>query len=638
MTKQSWIVWLKEKEPIDLIIGIVAVLMVLYHMIYTQYLIQGSIEHQDTHLVFALLLTYLAGFKKSKKAKPLFLALIALSLVTTIYIWIFTREIEFRVGFPNTLDIFIGMILMLLTIEACRQAWGNVFAGVICLFVAYDFVGHFLPGMFYHEPFSLREIVAFSNMSFTGMFGTALSTSANYIFLFIVFGAFFEVAGTADLFLEVGKILGRKFRSGPAQTAVISSAAVGMLMGQQSADVAVIGAFTIPLMKKQGYTPEQAGGIAAAGACGAQIMPPVMGAGGFLMATFLGVPYSKVIIMAIVPALLYYLSIALTVHFMAEREKFPFWREEVNKRIFWIKGPPFFLPLALLIYLLFKGYSPMFSIFWTIVSFFVVTNIRKETRMSLSQFIRGCIQGATVGASLGVACAGIGLIMITLTITGLGPNLSGAVVEWSGGILFFALLMSAFICGILTCASPTVAAYIIVAVVVSPAIVRMGISAFQSHMFVFYFAVLSGVTPPVAMASLVASRIGGSEFWKTSWEGLKVAMGAYIVAFLFVWSPTLMLLPEAVSLDIKILIVISTILGLAVSMAFLQGWFINNLNLMGRLSLLACAVGFLGFVITKGVALLIGGGILLAAILVWQTRRRRAEFSLKVDSSISGES
>ena len=608
---------------LQIIIQVIAVGMVFYHLIYTQYLLQGSIAHQDTHLGFALLLSFLAGLMKRKRAMLYFLTFIALSLAATIYIWVFIEELHYRAGFPNTVDTVVGALLILIVLVACRNAFGNIFAGVISVFIGYGFLGQFLPTMFYHEPYSVSEIVAYSVMSFTGMFGTALGTSANYIFLFVVFGAMLQETKVTDFFLELGKLIGAKLRSGPGQSAVVASALIGMCMGIQSANVAITGSFTIPLMKKKGYSPVEAGAIESAASSGGQIMPPIMGASAFLMAGFLGIPYTKVIIMAAIPALLYFLCVGISVHFIAERRSLPFSDETVNMRVLWTKGPAFFIPVGLLVYLLFSGNSPTFSIFWTIVCLLVVSSLRKETRLSPRRFISGCTRGAIVGGNLGVACAGIGIVMITMTTTGLGPKLAGLVSLWSGDILVVALFISAGIAIILGCGAPTVAAYIIVAVIVSPALVRMGVNVFEAHMFCFYFAILSGVTPPVAVAAMVGAELAGGDFWKTSIVALKIAMGGFVVAFLFMWSPTLLLLPEDVSLAVKVIIFASTLLGLSALLSCLHGWFIANLNLVGRLILLGSAFGFLGFVITKSPALLAGGTIIFVVHTAWQLWRKR---------------
>lgn len=528
-----------------MIIATVAMAMVLYHLISTQYVIQGPIPHQNTHLGFSLLLVFLGAMRGDRKHWPLILAFLLCSIVAIGYIQIFYMDIENRMDFPNTMDLVMGALLIVAVIEATRRALGIVLILVAFFFMAYALVGQYLPPPFESFPISVTQLIYELSTGFTGIYGVVLGVSANYIFLFVVLGGVLTVSGGPRFFKEIGLIVGRMLKGGPAMTAVVGSGLVGSVTGAPAANIAITGSFTIPLMKQAGYRPEQAGAIEAAASTGGQIMPPVMAAAAFLMAGITGIPYARIMLAAILPAILYYLSIALYVQFQAMKMDLrPMSETTVDLREILLSAPSFIIPLIVLVVLFVIGYSPMYVGFWGVVTSFVIGCIRKSTRPSLTQWLEGFTSGAVMGAAIGVSCAAIGIMVKVLTMTGMGIKLPAVIDAWSGGHLFPALIMVMIVSLILGCGVPTSPAYIMVAIVGAPVLLKMGLTMLQAHFFVFYFAVMSMLTPPVAPAAIVASKMAGTGFMKTAVEEVKPAIAGFLVPFMIIWCPILILEPR----------------------------------------------------------------------------------------------
>ena len=530
--------WFKEKllEPMIVVIG---VLMVLYHMVSSQYLFIGAYEHQAVHLIFVLLLTFLTSIQKSHHwfTTILNVVFILLGLVATLYVLFNMRHLEEVIGYPDPMDVVIGIILIFLSIEGTRQAWGLALPIVASFFVLYFFLGHLLPGPLGHRPFNFTYIISYLSIGLSGIFGTFLSISANQVFLFVVFGAVLGAFKVNDLFYELGKIAGRLLQGGPAHTAVISSSLVGMVSGAPVANVAITGAFTIPYMKRIGYTPEQAAAIEATASTGGQLMPPVMGAAAFLMATFLGQPYAVVMLAGILPAILFYLSVGAGVQFMAASMDIVSPTEKVNKKLIAMRFPIFLIPLAVMFLLLLMRYSPMLAGFWAIIAVICAGVVNPETRPGLKKLLMQMAQGATVGAKIGISLALVGIMAQSLITTGLGSKIAGLVQTISGGNILIALAITMVVSIILGCGVPPAAAYSLVAIVVIPSLVRMGVVPLSAHFFSFYFAIISAITPPVALAALAGSGIAGANYGRTGIKAFKLAISGFILPYLFVFNP-----------------------------------------------------------------------------------------------------
>lgn len=536
----------RGKRYVDLALLVLGIAMFAYHMTTTQYLFVGAYEHQSIHLAFMLVLIFVFGMKNCRSALGVAAqgALALASFAATAYVFLNIEHLELAIGFPEPIDMLVGIVLIAVVIEATRQSWGWTLPIVAVLFVAYFVFGHLIPGQLYHRPFSAEYIVSYLSVGLSGIYGMFLSISANQVFLFVVFGAMLGVIKVNDFFFEAGKAAGRVFQGGPGQTAVVSSALVGMVSGAAVANVAITGAFTIPFMKKVGYKPEWAGAIEATASTGGQLMPPVMGAAAFLMASFLGVAYAEVMLAGILPALLYFLTVMLGVQFLATRNGIFPPKERIDVALILRRAPLFVVPLGVLIAMLLMNYSPATAAFWTILLSIALAYLTRDTRPRFMELVRCLAGGAMVGAQIGISLAVVGLIAQTLITTGLGNKIAGLVEIISAGNLLIALIATAVVSIVLGCGVPTSAAYSLVAIVVVPALVKLGVEPISAHFFAFYFAVISALTPPVALAALAGSGIAGGNYFSTSISAFKLAIAGFIIPFLIVYNPVLVLQPR----------------------------------------------------------------------------------------------
>lgn len=609
------------RNKLDMAITIVAVAMGVYHLTYTQYLLQGAIEHQNTHLIFSLMLVFLTTLKRNKKYWGFILVLIILALVTTTYVRIFSTQLQLRAGSPTTADIIVGIVIVAVVLEASRQTFGPIIPSFICLGIIYVFIVPFLPSPFYHSPIPLGRIVSWLSIGLEGVYGRFIGVSANIIFLFMLFGGMLRATGVNDAILEVGKLAGRRLRSGPGQTAVVSSCLIGCVTGQAAANVALTGAFTIPLMKKVGYRPEQAGAIEAAASTGGQVMPPIMGAAVFLMSGIIGVPYVKLCGYALIPALFYFLSVGLAVQFLAMKQRISFPREQVDRKLILDKMPIFVVSLAFIVVLLVLHYPPMTAGFLGTVSVVGLSYLRKETRLSPARLIEGFRLGSIAGAQIGVVSSCLGMIASILSLTGVGYTLSNSIEAWSGGILVVALFIIMAVSILLGCGAPTLAAYALVAMVTAPMLTKIGVGLVAAHIFIFYFAVFSGVTPPVATGAVVASGIAGSSYLKTGLMACRLVFPSFLIPWLFIWNGALLGF-----FDDPILAVMSlgATLAMVVAVQALNfGHFLITLSLYEKVLLILSALSLIVFVVQKGYVFLAGGAILLFMVMMRQMKEKK---------------
>jgi TRAP transporter 4TM/12TM fusion protein len=605
---------------LDLATALVAVAMALYHLINVYYSVVGTIEHRMIHLGFALTLVFL-GALKAKRGRWFWWLLIAATLAVVTYLWLNLERLLFNIGFPTPPDVVVGFAVLFIVFTACYASFGFILPLMACLLLAYGFWGYLLGGPI----LSVNEIITTVDLTFGSydLWGSILVISANIIFLFILFGGMLAALGANDFFLELGKVVGRYSRSGPAMTAVISSALMGMTTGQATPNIAVTGAFTIPLMKRVGYRPEMAASVEAAASGGAQIMPPIMGAGAFVMADLLGVPYADIITSAAIPAVLYFVSVGFFVHFAALRNRVAPLTDQPDRAKLWASAPLFVVPVLVILLLLFWGYPEMFAAFWGIMSLLGLSLLRRRTRPPLAKVLNGCVKGAITGAKVAVACATLGPIIALVTKTGLGLLVGYSVEAWSGGSLFLALAMSMGCVIILGLEVPTVAAYLVAAMVAIPALIRLGVEPIQAHMFAFYFGAFSGLTPPVGMAAIVASRIAEARYVKTAFYSMGAAGAGFLVPYVFAYNGSLLLTPgtDLGQLAVAVLLVI---LGLGLFQVGLVGYFLERLKVWERLGSAACGLALLTVAATGTAWLLVPALALAAIILLGNYRKRRS--------------
>jgi TRAP transporter 4TM/12TM fusion protein len=611
---------------LDVVTVITGLTMVVYHLVYSQYLLQGPKEHRITHLGIGLFLVFLLSLRERGKYWPLKLALLLAALGSSVYLWVCYPRLEiYGMLEPNNVDIIVGVILVILCIEATRQSFGLVVPAVATLAIVYMFIGSYLPEGLFHamslKPDVIIEIltVGFAN---AGIFGPILGVSATYIFLFMVFASLVQTSGANEFFNQVGNLVGRKLRSSSAMAAIVTSGLVGSISGQSGPNVMITGSYTIPAMKKIGYTPEQAGAIEAAASTGGPIIPPIMGIAAFLMCGITGIPYSKIIGVAAIPALLYVFAGALYVEFQAAKMDITPHAIKVNYRELILRAPLFICPLLVIIVLFINNYTPMYVSFWACITIIAMSLIRKETRPSLKDLIDGLVKGASIGASIAVICAVLGLVVAVVSNTGLGVKLPAALGTIAGGNIFFLLILTGLASLILGIGMPASASYLLVAVVLAPVLVTRGIPLLAAHLFAFYLANFSYLTPPVALSAVFATRLAGGNFLKTAFESVKVGIGGFVLPFMIVWVGALtwdFSSPYLAIIGLTTCII--TFIGLQASIV---GYFAFNLNLIERLTLGLSPACFMVYLAASSIIWFVAGAGILVVMFLWTKRKKRA--------------
>jgi len=532
----------KFQRGTRLLLIITTVSMVAYHLFTVYGVVLGNFEHQNLHLAFLLAVIFLdrlvvAGTFLNKAVQ---IALIIGALGVTAYVGFNLTRLEEDIGFPEAIDVVVGVIAIGICIIATRQAWGWTLPIVAGVFIAYFFLGHYIPGPLSHREFNVDYVVSYLSIGLTGLYGNFLAISANQIFLFVVFGSLMGILKISDFLNELSKMVSGQMRGGPGLASVISSSMIGMVTGASVANVAITGAFTIPYMKKVGYKPALAGAIEATASTGGQLMPPVMGAAAFLMAFFIGVPYADIMIAGIVPAVLFYICVFFGVQAVSVVSDIQAPKERADKRIVLLGIPSFFIPVGTIAVLLMLHYSTSVAAFWAIVSCLVIAYIRKD-RPSFQELLTRVVEGAVVGAKIGVSLAIVGMISQSLITTGLGGKIAGLVELFSMGNVHLALVMTMVVAIILGCGVPPAAAYSLVAIVVAPTLVKMGIPIISAHFFCFYFAIISAVTPPVALGALAGAGIARAPYFATAFRAFVLSLSGFIIPYLIVYNPAILL-------------------------------------------------------------------------------------------------
>lgn len=450
-----------------------------------------------------------------------------------------------RASHANTTDYIFAVIAIIVLFEITRRTIG-IFIPLLSIFaIIYALYGNYFPIDFAHSGFSLNRLLYRFYMTTEGIFGSTLSIAATYIMLFILFGAFLGVSGASKLFNDLALAIAGQRRGGPAQVAVISSALTGSLNGSAVANVATTGSFTIPLMKNIGLTPRFAGGVEAAASTGGMIMPPIMGAAAFIMAGFLGVPYTTIVLAGIIPAVFYYIALIWAIDTEAKKkglkgvskENIPLVRKVLKER------GALLLPIIVVIVALLIGKTAIFAGFAGIISSIIASycTTDKTNRVTPKSFLEALIDGAKGSIQVALACASVGIVIATVGMTGVGSMLAYNVIDIAGGHLIVILIMVMVTCIVLSFGLPSTALYIVVAVTVAPSLVQAGVEPLAAHFFVFYFGAMSNVTPPVALAAYTGAGIAKADPVKTSWTALRLALPGFIIPFLLVYHPELLL-------------------------------------------------------------------------------------------------
>jgi TRAP transporter 4TM/12TM fusion protein len=493
--------------------------------------------HRGIYVIITYALVFLLYKSKSPILRVADYVLILLSIVSVGY-WILNFEaINYRTGIETQLDMIMAVTGVLLGIELARRVVGTVFVILGVLLLLYGVYGEYMPDLISHAGDTFPELCISIFYKSDGIFGIMANVLATYVLLFVIFGAFLEKCGGEKFFIDFPLAAVGHKTGGPGKVSVIASGLFGSISGSAIANTVSTGAFTIPMMKKAGFKPHVAGGIEPAASIGGMFMPPIMGAGGFIMAELTGLPYSKIMLVAVFPAIMYFYSVYLMVHFYAKKnnivgEKSEHHAMEILKREWF-----YTLPLIVITVFMLSGYSPAYSAILGIVACLAISWVRKDTRIGLKQFVEASRAGTESSLKIGAVVGVIGIIIGVLTYSGLMLTIADIMIELAGGRLFLTILLIALASLVLGMGVPVTAAYLITAVVAVPALTHLGVNEIAAHMIVYWLSQDSNITPPVCIAAFAGATIAKANMWKTAFSAFKFAKFLYLGAFLFGYVP-----------------------------------------------------------------------------------------------------
>lgn len=605
---------------------IVSALAITFSVFQLYTAIFGVLDAQlqrAVHLGFGLALSYLLypalDSWSRQTIHPLDVILAVLGAAAPAYIVYEYQNLVLRAAMPTELDIVVGVTGILLVIEAARRVVGIPMVCVVLAFLAYAFAGPYMPGVLAHRGLTVNQLVSHLYYTTEGIFGIPLGVSSTFIFLFILFGAYLESTGLGKFFIDAANAIAGWASGGPAKVAVLSSGLMGTVSGSSVANVVGTGSLTIPMMKKLGYHKNFAGAVEAAASTGGQLMPPVMGAAAFLMAEFVGVPYIEIVQAAIIPAFLYFMGVWLGVHFEAKRSNLKGIPRDQLPRLGTLlrERGHLALPLIVIVYLLVSGYTPMRAALVAIFLSILVSSLRKSTRMKPMEILLGLETGARNVLGVLVACAAAGIVIGVVTKTGVGLKLASGLLEFSGGMLLPSMFFTMITAIVLGMGVPTTANYVITSTIAAPALIQLGIPVLAAHMFVFYFGIIADVTPPVALAAYAGAGISGGNALMTGVNASKLAIAAFIIPYMFVLSPELLMIDATVGG--LALSVFTAVLGMVAISASLIGYLADHCLPAERFVLF---VGGL-LMIKPGITTDIVGIVVFAAVIFFQWKRKR---------------
>jgi TRAP transporter 4TM/12TM fusion protein len=590
----------------------ISALFCLYFLYTSGFGVFSTESHRGLYLLFtfALCILYYPASKKAPHSKILYIfdAVLLVMGAGAILYWVvqYADYAANRVGLPNEVDLFWGAVMILVSLEVTRRVLGNVLVVLGALFVVQLYLGPYLVSFLSHKGLTVARIIEYNYLTMEGVFGTVVGVFATYVVPFLIFGAMLEKSGGGDFFIDLAKSIAGHIPGGPALIAVLSSAVFGSISGSPIANVVSTGSFTIPMMKKVGYKPEFAGAVEAAASTGGQFLPPIMGAGAFILASLTQTSYGKVCLMALVPALLYYWSLTLMVYFRArKRELVGLQREDMPKFTEVIrKGWYYVLVLVVAVVVIVLGYAPEAVAFWATIFVVICSMFRKETRFTLKKFAEGFDAAAKSSLTVGSTAATLGLIMGGITLAGMGVKFSKMLIMLSGGNLLLDIFMILLIALVIGMGLPTTASYIVMAILAAPSLIILGVPAIQAHLLVFWLAMTSNVTPPVCVTAFAAASVAEADPMKTGFFACGLAALLYIMPFTFVYRPELMLIGEPLSVAYNVFLYVVAVVALA---GAIQGWLLARLSTAERIlysvsavlmmwpSAIADTVGFIAF-------------------------------------------
>ena len=620
--------------PYAVVYRLIAASFAIWYMYTSGFGLVSTETNCGFYLLFTAVLVFLGypARRGSPKHRPSILDLVLIvSALASIGYWMdqYVPYAMFRVSDPNQWDLTMGAIAMVVVLETSRRVIGPAIPIIAFLFLLQLYFGPYPPGKLSHPGMPVDRIIEFTFSTQEAMFGVVTATFATFVFPFMIFGAFLERSGAGAFFMDLATALTGRWRGGPAKIATLSSALFGSISGSSVANVVASGAFTIPMMKRIGFKPHHAAAIEAIASTGGQVMPPIMGAGVFILATLTQTEYLSIAPMNVIPAILFFIFVLLMVDLEAMRSGLKGLPREEIPRIGDVlrRGWVFFIPLIVVVTLLFKGYSPDFGAFWGTVSAMVLSWLRKDTAMGPRSVFQAMVGGAHNNTTAGAAIGSFGVIIGGIILSGLGLKFSAVLVEFAGSSLLLTVTIVTIISVIIGMGSSTTGSYIILAVVAAPALIQLGVPEVPAHLVVFYAACLSNITPPVCVSAFAAAAIAKADPMRTGFAALKFGTTLILVPFSFVYVPELLLL-QGTAAEFAFAAV-SYLFGYMALAVAIQGFefFVGPVSLWRRALFLGAAVCFLLPMILW--LKLIGLILLLAAwaptMIEWRRRGRGAQ-------------
>lgn len=638
------------------LVGTLLVILSLFHYYTAGFGLLPEMTHRGIHLSFVLGLVFLVfpfsrhGYDRPAEpgwyrpfgiALPDWLLSIG-AVVAVLHVPLIPLDdLAFRVGNPGFWDVVLGAVLILVLLEATRRSVGWPLPIIALIFMAYAIWGPSMPGILIHPGATVPQLIDHLYLTTQGIYGIALGVVATYVFHFVLFGVFATRIGLGQLFLDCAAWVAGRYAGGPAKVAVFGSALFGMISGSSVANTVTVGSLTIPAMIRLGYKKHFAAAVESTASTGGQITPPIMGAAAFLMIEFLGLPYTTIIMAAIVPAFMHFFGVLVQVHFEAKRNGLRGLRpdEMPDLKAAFRRDWPTVIPLVALIGILMAGYTPYLAAFWGITLCIAVGLLNPRKRMSLGEVFDGLRDGAKYALAVGTAAATVGIVVGVVTLTGVGFKLSFIVTstatQMAGFVsailpaglftpqaltLLFTLIMTGVVCILMGCGIPTTANYIIMATIAAPALGLLGVAPLVAHFFVFYYGVLADITPPVALAAYAAAGMAGADPFKTGNTAFRLGLGKALVPFVFVFSPSLLLVTQGFNWTDFTIAFVGCIVGITCLGAALSGWMLTRTKAWEQLLLTVAAI----LLIAPEIYSSLVGLVLIVPVLIRQYSASRA--------------
>ncbi|BCV25263.1 TRAP transporter permease [Gelria sp. Kuro-4] len=574
----------------------IAIAMSVYHLSTAVFGIPEALIYKPIHLTFALVLGFIIypATKKAAKKVPFYDIVFALVAVASLFYILSNYErISWRLLYTDPLlpaEYFFGAVMLVLVLELTRRTMGWPLVIVALAFTLHTIFGQYFPGILRHTGVPFRMFVEHMYLTTEGLWGMPVGVSATYVFLFILFGCFLEVTGVGNFFIKLATTLTSRSRGGPAKAAVLASGLFGSISGSAVANVYGTGIFTIPLMKKIGFPPNFAGAVEAVASSGGAIMPPVMGSAAFLMADFLGIPYIQIAKASLVPALLYYICLWFIIDKKATVLGIGCGDVNGSNASQILRDAYLLLPLVTIMVLLIKGFTPFYAAFWTICSTILIGLFKKETRLTVKGLFDALADGGQKAVSIASAMACASIVVGAINLTGLGLKITSVVLQVAGGNVLVVLFLIMVITLVLGMGLPTPAAYLIAAIFGPSALTSLGVAPLAAHLFIFYYAALSTITPPVAMAAYAGADIAKADANRTGFTAMRLGLAAYIIPWFFVFSPALMLQGSTLTI---VEAIISGLLGIYALASGVEGIMVACLGWVERTALIAAALALI---------------------------------------------